>query len=102
MTMGGKPPSTGRVPVLDRPRFSEPPGSGRVVVPTTAPAGPDLAFRRLIAGNLLANLLLVLVITAAPSLTYGPTVSLLQLAACTGVAINMLYALIRLRALLFG
>jgi hypothetical protein len=99
--MGGKPPSTGRVPVLDRPRFSEPLSGERVVVPT-AIADPGVGLGRLVVGNLITNMLLVVVIVLAPSLTYGPTVSLLQLAACAGVAVNMLYAVMRLRTLLFG
>ena len=99
--MGGKPPSTSRVPVLDRPRFSEPPSS-EGVGSSAVELSPGVVLGRLIVANLVTNLLLVMVIVAAPSLTFGSTVSMLQLAACAGVAFNMMYAVVRLRVLVFG
>jgi hypothetical protein len=90
------------VPVLDRPRVSEPLGNDRFAVQASTVADPGVTLSRLVAVNLVTNLLLVVVIVAAPSLTAGSTVATLQLVACTGVALNMLYAVVRLRALLFG
>jgi hypothetical protein len=63
---------------------------------------PGAALGRLIAANLATNVLLVVVMVSAPSLTYGATAGVLQLAACIGVALNVMFAVVRLRMLLFG